>query len=131
MKKSLPDEERPRKGGRVEGLSKEQVDHATKIGKRINSLIIEAGYKSLNKFSEAANINGEERIWPGDLGQIVSGKRSPTVKILIRIADALNIDVFQLLVVPGHSPMDDFVDKTRKATKKEMKAIVNLLDVLE
>lgn len=104
-----------RRGGRVEGLSADQERHARAVGKRIGQLILASGVPSLAAFETAAVKAGQEFIRRADLYKIVSGERAPTTKALIRIADVLGVEVFQLLVVPERSPRERFIDRLRRA----------------
>lgn len=109
-------------------MSPAQLKVARQIGRRIQQLITEAGFTSLTQFSEAANKQGQAHIWPGDVAKIVSGERSPTVKVLLRLAGVLGEDVFQLLVVPSLSPKHELVDRMRRAHSQTVGRLRRELD---
>lgn len=127
MPRSGPRKARGR-GGRVEGLTPEQEQLAKAIATRVGQLVFASGVPSLAAFETEAVKAGQERVRRADLYKIVSAERSPTVRALIRIADVLGEDVFQLLVVPQRSPRQRLIDRLRRAPSQ---TVARLSEVIE
>lgn len=61
-----------------------------KLGKRIQKLRKEAGYKNQEKFAEELNISRTH------IGHIEQGRRNPSMEVLVKISKKLKIDISDL-----------------------------------
>jgi hypothetical protein len=117
-----------RKGGRVEGLNPSQTFRAEMVARRIRLFVMARGARTVSSFEKSAVEAGHRHIRRADLYPIISGLRAPTTKVLIRIADALGEDVFQLLVCPELSPRQALVDRLRHAPPRTIRRLNKVID---
>ena len=61
-----------------------------KLGKRIQRLRKEIGYKSQEDFAEALGISRTH------IGHIEQGRKNPSMEVLVKIAKKLKVDVSEL-----------------------------------
>ena len=61
-----------------------------KLGKKIQRLRKEVGYKSQEKFAEALSLSRTH------IGHIEQGRKSPSMEVLVKIAKKLKVEVSEL-----------------------------------
>lgn len=63
---------------------------SSKLGKRIQKLRKEAGYRSQESFAEALKLSRTH------IGHIEQGRKNPSMKVLTKIASVLKINIKEL-----------------------------------
>lgn len=95
------------------------------IGKKIRSLRKKMGLTQ-EKLSEISNIH------PTYLGQIERGEKEPSLKTLIRIADALNTSTSYLLSRESKHPkaIEELIGLLDGRSKKDVETLSKIAEVL-
>ena len=90
------------------------------LGERIRALRVEAG------------VTQEDLAWSVDLNkgylsQVESGKRTPTLSVLVQLAHELNVEVVDLVGYDLDQPQAALLDAVRRKDRKGLKKALRVL----
>jgi transcriptional regulator with XRE-family HTH domain len=119
MQKSVRNSERKVKQILLAALGM-AVGVAALFRRRLRKLIL-AKYRSLDRFYLETDFS------KGHLSEILRGKSSPSLNTLIKLADALKIQVCDFFIFPERSERDRAVELLRAATAAKLERVVEEL----
>ncbi len=93
---------------------------AARFRRRLRNLIL-AKYRSLDRFYLETDFS------KGHLSEILRGKGSPSVSTLIKLAEALDVEVCDFFVFPERSERDRAIERVRAASPETLKRILREL----
>ncbi len=93
---------------------------AARFRRRLRNLILEK-YRSLDRFYLETDFS------KGHLSEILRGKGSPSVNTLIKLAEALDLDVCDFFIFPERSERDRAMERMRNASPETLKRILREL----
>ena len=96
------------------------MDVATLFRRRLKNLI-RAKYQSLDRFYLETDFS------KGHLSEILRGKGSPSVTTLIKLADALNLEVCDFFIFPERSTRLRAIELLRSAPPDTIRRIIREL----
>jgi transcriptional regulator with XRE-family HTH domain len=90
---------------------------AAQFRRRLRNLIL-AKYRSLDRFYLETDFS------KGHLSEILRGKGSPSVSTLIKLAEALEVEVCDFFIFPERSERDRAIERLRSASPETLRRIV-------
>lgn len=93
---------------------------AARFRRRLRNLIL-AKYRSLDQFYLETDFS------KGHLSEILRGKGSPSVSTLIKLAEALDVEVCDFFIFPERSERDRAIESVRAASPETLKRILHEL----
>jgi transcriptional regulator with XRE-family HTH domain len=96
------------------------MDVATLFRRRVRKLIL-ARYRSLDRFYLETDFS------KGHLSEILRGKGSPSVNTLIKLADALDVEVIDFFIFPEANERARAIELIRSASPETVKRVVQEL----
>jgi transcriptional regulator with XRE-family HTH domain len=93
---------------------------AARFRRRLRNLIL-AKYRSLDRFYLETDFS------KGHLSEILRGKGSPSVSTLIKLAEALDVEVCDFFIFPERSERDRAIERMRTASPETLKRILREL----
>ena len=94
------------------------MDVAVQFRRRLRKLIL-SKYRSLDRFYLETGFS------KGHLSEILRGKGSPSLDTLIKLAEALNVEVIDFFVFPDRSDRDRALELLRAAPAESVKRILH------
>jgi transcriptional regulator with XRE-family HTH domain len=97
------------------------MDVASLFRRRLRKLIL-SRYRSLDRFYLETDFS------KGHLSEILRGKGSPSLSTLIRLADALDLEVFEFFIFPERGARDRLMEHLGSASPEELRRILRELE---